>query len=199
MKQPGTAALFSLSQAIPGRTPACASESTCLLTEEKVLYLLHHLAGSGLIESIMAAYIQPQKANIDRAGQRTHLQTIPHPALCVCASPARCGCCDAKRFGFSQDCHAVRCESLWAGRNLPSFSGTQRKTVKSALNCSRGQTEEQRRQTRPVSTQLTGGFSELFAVENDITLPNSQHKDAEKNCSQHHNLNTHAEFRPGLP
>ncbi len=107
MKQPGTAALFSLSQAIPGRTPACASEATCLLTEEKVLYLLHHLAGSGLIESTMAAYIQPQKANIDCVGQRTHLQTILHRALCVCASPALCDCCDAKRFGFSQDCHAI--------------------------------------------------------------------------------------------
>lgn len=107
--------------------------------------------------------------------------------LFVCASPARCGCWDAKRFGFSQDCCAVRCESLWAGRNLPFFSGTQRKTVKSALNCSGGQTEEQRRQTQPDLTQLTGGFSELFAVENDITVPNSQHKDSEKNA---HNIPT---------
>lgn len=40
-----------------GRSPACASEPTCLLTEKKVLYLLHHLAGSGLIERTMTAYI----------------------------------------------------------------------------------------------------------------------------------------------
>lgn len=183
VKQPGTAALFFLSQAIPGRTPACASEATCLLTEKKVLYLLHHLAGSGLIEGTMTAYIQPQKANIDRAGQRTHLQTIPHPALCVCeSSPVwLLGC--QKVWIFP----GLLCGSVWefVGRKESALFlvALKRKTVKSALNCSEGQTEERWRQTQPDLTQLTGGFSELSAVKNDITVPNSQHKGA-------HNITT---------